>query len=73
MSDVLDRRVAGVLAALVLLLPLGLGGRAAWAVAVADVVVLGLLAATLRERRRRAPADDAPGSAGSRPSPGSRS
>jgi len=56
-----DRRVLYTLQALVLGLPLFLGGRQEWAVTAASAVILLLLAVTLRERRRRGRAPYPPG------------
>ena len=59
--DDVDRKVLLALQALVVGLPLCLGGRQPWAVAVASAVVLVLLAVTIRARRRRAVAPHPPG------------
>ena len=61
MSNPLDRRLLIALQALVVGLPLFLGGRQSTASFLAAVVVLGLLALTLRERRRRGGGPHAPG------------
>src|SRR5262249_53475436 len=50
---VTDRAVLLALQALVLGLPCMLGGRAAWTVGMAAPLVLGLLAVTVYQRRRR--------------------
>src|SRR5439155_648204 len=59
--DDVDRKVLLALQALVVGLPLCLGGRQPWAVAVSSAVVLVLLAVTIRARRRRAVAPHPPG------------
>ena len=56
-----DRRICLVLQALILVLPLLLGGRHPWTVALAAPVVLVALAVTIRERRRRGERAGAPG------------
>ena len=56
-----DRRVLVALQGLVLGLPLCLGGRQPWAVAVAAAAVLVMLAVTIRERHRRGSASHPPG------------
>ena len=61
MSDRLDRRMSIALQALVLGLPLFLGGRHPVAVGAGAAMVLLLLAVTLRERRRRGETPHAPG------------
>jgi O-antigen ligase/tetratricopeptide (TPR) repeat protein len=61
MTDTLDRWMSRALQALVLGLPLFLGGRQPAAVAAGAATVLVLLAVTLRERRRRGDAPHAPG------------
>ena len=57
----LDRLVLLALQALVLLLPLFLGGRQTTAVAIGCGTILVLLGVTLRERSRRENAPEAPG------------
>src|SRR5436309_11752610 len=59
--DDVDRKVLLALQALVVGLPLCLGGHQPWAVAVSSAVVLVLLAVTIRARRRRAVAPHPPG------------
>src|SRR5262249_55980815 len=61
MSDRLDRPVLIALQVLIVGLPLFLGGRQSFAALVAAFVVLGLLALTVRERRRRGGGPHAPG------------
>jgi len=61
MSDRLDRRMSLALQALVLGLPLFLGGRHPAGVAAGAATVLVLLGLTLRERRRRGETPHAPG------------
>ncbi|TMA45063.1 MAG: O-antigen ligase family protein [Deltaproteobacteria bacterium] len=56
-----DRRLLCTLQALVLGLPLFLGGRQEWAVTAASAVILLLLGMTLRARRRRGRAPYPPG------------
>ncbi len=57
----LDRWVLGALQALVVAVPLLVGGRSDWTLSLALPVVLVLLAITLRERMRRDGAPRAPG------------